>query len=62
MCFFLIALESPILKKKKVHLVLYLFWGCMDAKPRFTYRNKESHYMVSYKQCTVLVFAGKLMW
>lgn len=24
------------------HLVLCVFWVCMDANPRFTYGNKES--------------------
>lgn len=27
-----------------------------------TDNNREPDYMLSFKQCTVLLFAGKLMW
>lgn len=49
---------------KVPHLVLYVFWVCMGANPTcFTKgEQRKPDHMLSYKQCTVLVFAGKLMW
>lgn len=52
-------------KTRKVpHLVLYVFWVCMGANPTCFPKGEQRKpdHMLSYKQCTVLVFAGKLMW
>lgn len=58
--------EKRLRRRTKI-LVLYVFWVCMGANSaRFTNGNpkkkKNPDHMLSYKQCTVLVFAGKLMW